>query len=108
VLYELRVYLALPGRLPKLLARFEEHTLPVWHSHGIRQVGFWTTVVGESDNALTYMLAWESLAEREAKWNSFQNDPVWLRARDESERDGPIVSSFSNQILMPTSFSGLK
>jgi hypothetical protein len=96
------------GQLPKLESRSKDHTLAIWDRHRIRHVGLWNTVVGESNNALTYLLAWESLADREVKWTAFQNDPAWLRARDESERDGPIVSSYSNQILMPTSFSWLK
>ena len=53
------------------------------------------------------MLAWESLADREARWTAFQNDPAWHKARDDSERDGPIVASISNQILRPTAFSAL-
>jgi hypothetical protein len=54
------------------------------------------------------MLPWESLAERETRWTAFQNDPAWHKVRDDSERDGPIVASISNQILTPTPFSQLK
>ena len=65
MIYELRIYRALPGRMPALLKRFETQTLRIWEKHGIRQAGFWTTLVGESNNDLTYLLAWDSLAERE-------------------------------------------
>ena len=77
----------------------------------------WLVELSELDQALgmkpvrselTYMLAWESLADRETRWTAFQNDPAWHEARDDSERDGPIVASISNQILTPTSFSALK
>ena len=54
------------------------------------------------------MLAWESLAEREQKWNAFMGDQEWIAKRAESERDGPIVQNISNQILAPTSFSAVK
>lgn len=108
MIYELRIYDCLPGRLPDLLRRFEDHTLAIWERHGIRQAGFFTTVVGESTNRLTYLLAWESLAEREAKWTSFVRDPDWIRARDDSERDGPILSNVSNQLLAPTAFSSVQ
>jgi NIPSNAP len=108
MIYELRVYRALPGRLPNLLARFNDHTLRIWAKHGIRQVGFWTTVVGESANDLTYLLAWESMAERETKWTAFQSDKEWQQVRDESERDGPINLTIGNQFLAPTGFSALK
>ncbi|MBY2968006.1 NIPSNAP family protein [Rhizobium leguminosarum] len=99
---ELRIYDCLPGRLPALLNRFAEHTLAIWDKHGIRQAGFFTTIVGESSHRLTYLIAWESLADREVKWKAFTTDPAWLKARDESERDGQILSNISNQLLSPT------
>ncbi len=57
---------------------------------------------------LTYLLEWDSLADREKKWNAFQSDPEWIAARADSEKDGQIVASISNQILTPTSFSAVK
>ena len=108
MIHELRIYHCMPGRLPNLLKRFETVTLGMWKKHGIRQAGFWTTMIGESNMDLTYLLEWESLAERDAKWNAFQSDPDWIAARAETERDGAIVESISNQILMPTSFSSVR
>lgn len=108
MIYELRIYDCLPGRLPPLLRRFSDHTLTIWAKHGIRQTGFFTTVVGENSNRLTYLLAWESMAERESKWTAFINDPAWHKARDDSERDGPILSNVSNQFLAPTAFSSVQ
>ena len=37
MLYELRVYDCVPGRLPDLLNRFENITLDLWQKHGIKQ-----------------------------------------------------------------------
>jgi hypothetical protein len=108
MLYELRVYNCVSGRLPALLKRFETATLKIWEKHGIRPAGFWTTQIGESNNDLFYLLAWESLAERESKWAQFGADPEWLSARAESERDGPIVASIKNTILQPTAFSTVR
>ena len=65
MLYELRIYHCLPGRLPALLKRFETVTLGLFEKHGIRQAGFWTVQIGEGNNDLHYLLAWELLAERE-------------------------------------------
>jgi hypothetical protein len=107
VIYELRVYHCMPGRLPALLKRFETITLGIWERHGIRQAGFWTTLVGSSNQTLTYLLAWESLAERETKWNAFASDPDWLAKRAETEKDGAIVSTISNEFLVPTRFSSV-
>ncbi len=108
MIYELRVYHCIPGRLPALLKRFETKTLALWEKHGIRQAGFFTTVVGESNQQLVYFLAWESLAERERKWNAFMADPEWLATRAETEKDGQIVERVVNQLLAPTAFSSIK
>ena len=108
MIYETRVYRCLPGRLPALLNRFETITLKLWEKHGIRQAGFFTTLVGESNQELTYLLAWESLAEREKKWTAFATDPEWITARAKTEADGQIVSNIVNQLLVPTSFSSAK
>ena len=108
MLYELRVYRCVPGRLPALIKRFDTVTLKLWEKHGIRQVGFWTTLIGESNQDLTYMLVWNSLAEREQKWNGFMADPEWINRRAESEKDGAIVGNITSQILQPTSFSTMK
>ena len=108
MIYELRVYRCLPNRLPALLKRFSEHTLAIWERHGIRQAGFWTTVVGESNHELIYMLAWNSLAEREEKWTKFMADPEWQKARADSEKEAPILANVASQFLAPTSFSSVK
>src|ERR1700756_1059164 len=81
MIYEQRIYTCIPGRLPALLARFQNVTLKLWDKHGIKQAGFWTTLIGDSNQELTYLLAWESLAEREKKWNAFMADPDWISAR---------------------------
>ncbi len=108
MIYETRVYRCVPGRLPALLKRFETITLKLWEKHGIRPVGFFTTLVGESNQELTYLLAWESLAEREKKWAAFQGDPDWIAARAKTEADGQIVGNIVNQLLVPTAFSAMK
>lgn len=108
MIYELRIYRCVPGRLPALLKRFEQTTLKLWEKHGIRPSGFFTTLIGESNQELTYLLAWESLAEREKKWTAFQSDPDWISARAKTEEDGQIVGNIVSQLLTPTAFSTLK
>src|ERR1700709_1102464 len=103
MIYELRIYHAVPGRLPAIVNRFETITLGIFERFGIRQAGFWTTLIGGSNQTLTYMLAWESLAERETKWAAFQKDPEWNAKRAETEKDGPIVSNIVSEFLIPTS-----
>ncbi len=108
MIYEMRVYRCVPGRLPALLKRFETATLKLFDKHGIRQAGFFTSVIGESNNDLTYLLAWDSMAERERKWTAFMTDPAWISARAESEKDGQIVGNITSSFIAPTAFSAVK
>ena len=108
MLYELRVYHCVPGRLPDLLKRFDTITLKLWEKHRIHQAGFWTVAIGDSNQDLYYLLKWESLAEREKKWAAFQADPEWIEKRAETEKNGAIVARVENNIMVPTSFSVVK
>src|SRR5438552_6208969 len=108
MIYELRVYHSVPGRLPDLLKRFDSITLKFWERHGIRQAGFWTTLVGDSNQTLYYLLKWESLAEREKKWNAFQAYPEWHRQRAETEANGPIGQRGANSFRASASLSSVK
>jgi hypothetical protein len=108
MIIELRVYHCLPGRLPALNERFQNVTLKLWEKYGIEQAGFFTTLAGPSNQTLTYLLKWDSLAEREAKWNAFASDPEWLQKRAESEAVSPIVERIENSFLSPTAYSALK
>ena len=65
MIHELRIYHCMPGRLPDLNKRFDTITLKLWERHGIRQAGFWTVLVGDSNLDLYYLLEWQDMAERE-------------------------------------------
>jgi hypothetical protein len=107
VIYELRIYEAVPGRLPALHRRFRDVTTRIFARHGIQSVAYWEDVIGVS-NRLTYILAWEDLAHRERAWNAFQADPEWQAARAQSEADGPIVARVISTLMKPTDYSPLQ
>ena len=107
MIYELRIYETVPGRLPALHKRFETITLKIWERHGIKQAGFWTADVGTS-NELIYLLQWESMAEREQKWLTFQSDPEWIEKRAQTEANGQIVARVRNSFLRPTPYSSVQ
>ena len=108
MIYELRIYECNPGKLPALQDRFANHTVRLFEKHGIKNVGYWTTDVGESNNELTYLVAFEDANQRTQAWESFQSDPEWQRVRAESHKDGLIVKNIRNQILLPTPYSPLQ
>ena len=101
---ELRTYEAVPGNLPALNDRFANHTNALFQKHGMEVVGYWTEVVGTS-NQLVYMLGYDGLGDREKSWGAFQNDPDWQKARAASEVNGPLVKRSHNRILRRTAYS---
>ena len=107
MIYELRIYTALPGRMTALQSRFREHTCRLFEKHGIRVVGFWTNLIGGPSDELWYLVEFHSLAHRGQAWDAFLRDPEWARASEESTAAGPIVARFENRILKPTDFSPL-
>ena len=108
MIHELRIYTAYQGRMPDLLARFRDHTLHLFHRHGMRNVGYWLNTVGGRNDELWYMLAYPSMAAREASWAAFTADEEWQKVRAESERDGPLVRYMENRFMTPTDFSPLR
>ena len=108
MIVELRTYHCAPGRLPALHERFTSTTLGFFDKYGIKQIGFWTNLTGPTNQSLTYLLQWESLAERETKWTAFQSDADWIDKRAASEAQSIIVERIENQFLMPTAYSALR
>ena len=109
MIYEMRSYRAMPGRLPDLIKRFDTITLKLFEKHGIQQAGFWTTEVGEfepqPDLSAGLRVRWPTARRSGA---AFSTDPEWIAKRAETEKNGPLVQTFSNQFLKPTSFSSVK
>ena len=104
MLYESRIYYAVPGKLPAINNRFANHTMGYFKKYDIGMMGFWTDEIGTS-NRLTYILTYDSMADREKKWGAFQADPGWHQVRAETEADGPIVSVVENSFMRLTPYS---
>ena len=108
MLYELRTYSAMPGRLPDLNRRFAEITLGYFKKHSIQVVGFWTNELGGASDQLIYVLAYESLADREKKWGAFLADKDRVAKFAETEKNGPLVRRLTAHILRPTPYSPMQ
>jgi heme-degrading monooxygenase HmoA len=106
MIYEMRTYEALPGKLPNVIARFANVTDRLFKQYGFRAIGYWTEAIGDNTK-LHYLLAWEDDAERVAKWAEFRQDPERATAFAESEKDGPLVARINNRLWQPTAFSAL-
>ena len=104
MLYELRIYDAMPGKLGALNDIFANHVMGFFKNYGIGMVGFWTAVIGIG-NQLTYMLSVDNMSDREEKWGALRADPSWQKAHAEWESDGPLVSSMQNSFMRLTPYS---
>ena len=107
MIYEYRAYYVMPGRMPDIQRRFADVTMALFKKHGIRVVGFWEPMIGES-NELVYICAYQDLAQRERAWAAFMADPEWQAAKKATEANGPIVERVVNKIWRPTAFSPLQ
>lgn len=107
--FEMRTYTTHPGRLDALHTRFREHTNYIFVKHGMSLIGYWTPAEGpKSENTLVYILAYPSMAAREASWKAFREDPAWKAAQAASEADGKIVSGVESVFLNPTDYSPIR
>lgn len=105
-IYELRVYKALDGRLPALNKRFKNHTLALFEKHGMKNIMYWIpTDPMKSQNTLIYVLEHKSLDAAKKSWDDFRKDPEWIKARDESEKDGKIVAAVESTYMTATEYS---
>ena len=107
--YELRIYTAVEGKLPAVLARFRDYTVPLFQKHSMESVGYWVPAdPPQSQNTLYYILKHKSREAAKANWAAFRADPAWVKAVKESEANGPIVEKRESVFLSPTDFSKLK
>ena len=73
---------------------------------GIPQVFYGDTLVGPRLPNLTYMICFNSLAERDAKWDAFRNSPEWKTlSTNPRYAFEDIVSNITNIMLAPTPYS---
>lgn len=105
MIYEWRVYKALPGKMEMLHERFEKYWVRIFEKKGIKVIGFWTAIEGTT-NTLYYMVAYDNLAQREKAWNSFFVDPEVIQIKQKLEEEqGQITDTLTISLLQPTSYS---
>ncbi len=108
-LFELRTYTCLPGRYPNIVKRFQDHTVQLFQKHGMDNIAYFTSE--ETDGAqskLVYIVAHKDEAAATKSWADFRADPVWIAARDASEKDGKIVEKVESVFMRPTVFSKIR
>jgi hypothetical protein len=107
--FEMRTYIANPGKITALHARFRDHTNKLFVKHGMELVGYWTPTSGDNaENTLIYILAFPSEEAKVKAWKEFQADPDWVKAKAESEKDGVLVSKVISVFMTGTEYSAIK
>jgi len=104
--FEMRTYTASEGKMEALLKRFREHTLGLFESHGMVNVGYWLTK--EEAPKLVYLIKHESEEAAKENWAAFRNDPKWQAAFKASRVDGKLVMGIDSQFLAATDFSKIQ
>jgi hypothetical protein len=106
VVYELRIYHAMEGKLDALLARFRDHTIAIFNRHGMKLVGFWTpTDEPLKGRTLIYILKHPSREAATANWKAFHDDPEWVKVSTASEVNGKLVEKVDSTYMTLTDFS---
>jgi hypothetical protein len=106
MIYEIREYTVVPGRLGQLIKRFNDHALKLFPRHGMECVFISMTDLGENSNEIVYVMKFDSYADMEQRWNSFLADPEWQAAKAASEAGGPLVAKLRRRVVNPGPFGG--
>lgn len=102
--FELRVYTAADGKLDNLIERFQNHTTAIFKKHGMTNIGYWLPI-NNTKNQIIYVLAYPSMAAREASWKAFSEDEEWKKVAATSEVNGKIVIKVESTFMNATDFS---
>ena len=104
--FELRIYHAVEGKLPELLARFRDHTDKLFAKHGLKSMAYWTPLDDPlKSNTLIYILQHPSRDAAATNWKSFQDDPNWKSVKEKSEANGKIVEKVDSTYMTLADFS---
>lgn len=104
MLYEFRVYGAAPGKFPAMYDRVAKLNVRFFLKHKIDMMGFWTDEIGAT-NRLTYILTFDSMADREKKWTGLVADQSRVRAFRGAEVNGPLFATEYNSFMQATTYS---
>ena len=108
-IFELRTYTPMPGKLDGLLARFRNHTLKIFESHGMENITYWVTEATDAEpSKLVYILAHKNVASAKVSWDAFRADPNWIKVKTESELDGKLVEKVESIMMEALPFSKIK
>lgn len=101
MIYELRLYTVVAGRMADNHDRFQNHLPALFERHGIKNVGRWTAVSGPNAPMFVYMMTYEDMAERDRQWDAFYGDDDWWAVRSKTNGEEQMVERFDLLFLKP-------
>jgi NIPSNAP len=106
--FELRVYHAVPGKLPALESRFRDTTSKLLAKHDLKVVGYWIPEDTPGwDNTFIWIVAHASPEEAKKNWDAMVADPEF-QAVIKSEQANKLVEKVDSTYMRPTDFSPMK
>jgi hypothetical protein len=106
-IFQLRIYESPSnGAHVRKVEMFHSGEFEIFKAAGFHPVFFGDTQIGARMPNLQYMLAFKDMAELDAQWDVFRNDPAWkkLSANPRYAYDN-IVDNITNLILTPLACS---
>jgi NIPSNAP len=106
--FELRVYHAVPGKMPELESRFRGTTSKLLAKHDLNVVGYWVSDdAAASDNRFIWIVAHASRDDAKKNWDAMRGDPAFLEML-KSEQADKLVEKIDSTYMQPTDFSPLR
>ena len=110
--FELRIYHAVPGKLPALESRFRDTTSQLLAKHDLKVVGYWVADdASASDNALSnafiFLVAHSSREDAKRNWDAMWVDPRF-QEMVKSEKAEKLVEKVDGNYMRSTDFSPMK
>jgi hypothetical protein len=105
VIFDVRIYTTVPGKLNAWLKLYEEHAYPTQQKYLGKPVLFATTEVGPL-NQVIHIWGFASQADREERRTKMDADPAWAKYRQMSAEAGYLLAQ-EDRICKSASFSPL-
>jgi NIPSNAP len=107
--FELRLYHALPAKMPALESRFRDTTSKLLAKHDLKAVGYWETE-GDApawENTFIFIVDHPSREDAKKHWQAFVTDPEFQNEL-KSEQASKLVDKVDSTYMRAEDFSPMK
>ncbi|MGO9340872.1 MAG: NIPSNAP family protein [Terracidiphilus sp.] len=106
--FELRVYHAVPDKVPALESKFRDTWSKLLAKHDLKVVGYWVPEGAPAwDNTFVYLVAHSSREEAKTNWDAMRADPA-VQEELKAEQANKLVEKIDSTYMRPADFSPMK